>query len=233
MKQHSFFRMRASACVLIVSAGAALTGCSGVVSNLNSAQVNTPSANIANPLGLNGQTASVTVGGAQPGIRRAQVAAAIGNTYTFQNQSPVGLSVIKSAQLAFNLLPSVTLTAPVGQQTLPTTFTLQSLTVNGTISDTDTAGAARSVSLVPLTLASSVTFTQQKDGSYQASGGDLKLGQSQAIVNPSLQTLLDIITGGSQPNTATLALSAASADLPAGTAITFTFDSTTLTVKAS
>jgi len=233
LKQHSFSRVHASAGALILIAGAALTGCSGVVRNLNSAQVNTPSVNVANPLGLNGQTASVTVGGAQPGIQRAQVTVGNVNTFTFPNQKPVGLSEIKSAQLAFNLLPTVTLSAPTGQTTLPASFTLQTLAVNGTVSDTDGSGSGSSVTLTPLTMSAPVTFAQQKDGSYQASAGDIQLGQSQATTDQSLQTLLTIITGGPQPNTAALTLSATSANLPAGTTITFTFDTTALTVKAS
>jgi hypothetical protein len=226
MNLRSRFLMRAIAGVAVLAAGPVLTGCSGVVKNLNSAQVNVPNVNVANPFGLDQQTASVTV--SNPVIDPPKALQAHGisnvNTFSFPNQTPVGLADIKSAQVSFNLVPKVTLTGTG----LPTAFTLTTFTVNGTVSDT-----ASSVMLTQVATSGPIHFTQQADGSYTADSGTFQLAQSTKTTDTQLQSLLNIVTGGPTPNTATLTLNATSPDLPNGTVLTITFDSTTLTVSAS
>ncbi len=220
--------LRVAACALTLAAAPVLTGCSGVVKNLNSAQVNVPSVSVANPFGLNQQSASVTVSNTTPAAVQAHIAlkphAGTTNTFTFANQNPVGLSDIKSAQVSANLVPKVTLDGTG----LPTHFTLTTFTLDGTVSDTGS-----SVALTQLTTNGPVSFTQQSDGSYSADGGSFQLAQQSKTTDTQLQSLLNIVTGGPTPNTATLTLSATSADLPNGTIMHITFDTTTLTVSAS
>jgi hypothetical protein len=223
MNLRSRFLMRAIAGVAVLAAGPVLTGCSGVVKNLNSAQVNVPNVNVANPFGLDQQTASVTVTNTAPKALQAHGISNV-NTFSFPNQTPVGLADIKSAQVSFNLVPKVTLTGTG----LPTAFTLTTFTVNGTVSDT-----ASSVMLTQVATSGPIHFTQQADGSYTADSGTFQLAQSTKTTDTQLQSLLNIVTGGPTPNTATLTLNATSPDLPNGTVLTITFDSTTLTVSAS
>ena len=52
-----------AACALALAAVPVLSGCSGVVKNLNSAQVNVPNVTVSNPFGLNKQTAQVALTG--------------------------------------------------------------------------------------------------------------------------------------------------------------------------
>ena len=151
------------------------------------------------------------------------------NTFTFPNQNPIGLADVKSAQVAFSLVPRVTLDGTG----LPTHFTLTALTVDGVVSDTDGTGAGGSVALTQLTSGSSLSFTQQSDGSYLADSGTIQLAQQARTTDAQLQSLLNIVTGGPTPNTATLTLNASSPDLPNGTLLHLTFDTTTLTVSAS
>ena len=223
MNLRSRFLTRAIAGVAVLAAGPVLTGCSGVVKNLNSAQVNVPNVNVANPFGLDKQTASVTVTNATPHALKAHGVSNV-NTFSFANQNPVGLSDIKSAQVSFTLVPKVTLTGTG----LPTAFTLTTFTVDGTVSD-----SAASVALTQLATSGPIHFTQQSDSSYTADSGTFQLAQSSKTTDTQLQSLLNIATGGPTPNTATLTLNATSPDLPNGTVLNITFDSTTLTVSAS
>lgn len=224
-------RLRAVAGFALLAAGPVLTGCSGVVKNLDSAQVNVPNVNVANPFGLDKQAATVAVthtasalpapagslkprDGANPNV----------NTFSFANQNPVGLADIKSAQIMFNLVPRVTLEGTG----LPARFTLTTFTVDGAVSDT-----GGSVNLTQVTTSGPLSFTQQSDGSYLADGGTIQLAQQARTTDQQLQSLLDIVTGGPAPNAATLTLNATSPDLPTGTLLHLTFDTTTLTVSAS
>ena len=215
---------RAIVGVAVLAAGAALSGCSGVVKNLNSAQVNVPNVAVANPFGLNNQTAQVTVSNKTANARTPKDGTANVNTFSFPNQNPVGLADIKSAQVSFTLAPKVTLDGTG----LPAAFTLTTFTVDGTVSDT-----GGSIGLTQLTTGGSLHFTQQSDGSYTADSGTFQLAQQSKTTDQQLQSLLDIVTGGPTPNTATLTLNATSPDLPNGTVMHITFDTTTLTISAS
>ncbi len=219
--------------VAVLAAGPVLSGCSGVVKNLNSAQVNVPNVAVANPFGLDKQTAQVTVSQAQ---KSQAVSAQIAlkprdgnsnvNTFSFANQNPVSLSDVKSAQLSFSLAPKVTLDG----STLPTSFTLATFTVDGTVSDT-----GGSVNLTQVATSGPIHFTQDAPGggSYTADTGTFQLAQQSKTTDQQLQSLIDIVTGGPTPNTATLTLNATSPDLPNGTVMHITFDTTTLTISAS
>jgi len=223
---------RAVAGLALLAAGPVLTGCSGVVKNLNSAQVNVPNVNVANPFGLDKQAATVAVTRAAGHALAAKVALKPHdnpnvNTFTFANQNPVGLADVKSAQVAFNLVPRVTLDGTG----LPSHFTLTTFTVDGTVSDTD--GGGSSVALTQVTTSGPLSFTQQADGSYLADSGTIQLAQQTKTTDQQLQSLINIVTGGPTPNTATLTLNATSPDLPNGTLLHLTFDTTTLTVSAS
>ncbi len=220
---------RAAVGLALLAAGPVLTGCSGVVKNLDSAQVNVPNVQVANPFGLDKQAATVAVtrtatpavagvlkprDGANPNV----------NTFSFPNQNPVGLADIKSAQVMFNLVPRVTLDGTG----LPTSFTLTTFTLDGAVSD-----AGGSVTLTQLSTSGPLHFTEQSDGSYLADSGTIQLAQQARTTDQQLQSLLNIVTGGPTPNTATLTLNATSPDLPNGTLLHLTFDTTTLTVSAS
>ncbi len=236
MNLRSHFLPRAIVGFALLAAGPVLTGCSGVVQNLNSAQVNVPNVSLANPFGLDKQSVAVAVtntsGHALAGAASLKPHAGTNpnvNTFTFANLNPVSLADVKSAQVSFSLVPHVTLDGTG----LPAHFTLATLTVDGTVSDTDGTGAGSSVALTQLTSGSSLTFTQQADGSYLADGGTIQLAQQAKTTDAQLQSLLNIVTGGPTPNTATLTLNATSPDLPGGTLMHLTFDTTTLTISAN
>ena len=224
---------RAAAGALILAAGPVLSGCSGVVKNLNSAQVNVPNVQIANPFGLDKQAAKVAVSNpnaaAHLALKPHDGTASNVNTFTFANQNPISLADVKSAQVSFNMVPKVTLDGTG----LPTKFTLSTFTLDGTVSDTDGSGTVRTVALTQVATSGPVSFTQQPDGSYSADAGTFQLAQQTKTTDQQLQSLLDIATGGPTPNTATLTLNATSPDLPNGTVMHLTFDTTTLTISAS
>ena len=225
---------RAIALAALLAASPTLSGCSGVVSNLNSAQVKVPNVTVANPFGLDKQAVAVAVTNTAPHALAGSVspkprADSNVNTFSFPNQNPIGLADVKSAQVAFSLAPRVTLDGT----SLPTRFTLTTLTVDGVVADTDGMGAGGSVPLTQLTSGSTLSFTQQSDGSYLADAGTIQLAQQARTTDAQLQSLLNIVTGGPTPNMATLTLNATSPDLPTGTLLHLTFDTTTLTVSAS
>ena len=223
---------RAIVGVALLAVGPVLSGCSGVVSNLNSAQVNVPNVNVANPFGLDKQAATVAVSNAaKPALAPLKPRAGASpnvNTFSFPNQNPIGLAAVKSAQVMFTLVPRVTLDATG----LPARFTLTTLTVDGVVSDADGTGNGGSVALTQLTTGGVLTFTQQADGSYLADAGTIHLAQQSKTTDAQLQSLLNIVTAGPTPNTATLTISASSPDLTNGTLLHLTFDTTTLTVSA-
>ncbi len=220
---------RAVAGLALLAAGPVLTGCSGVVKNLDSAQVNVPNVHVANPFGLDKQAATVAVSHATKpalavSLKPHDGASPNVNTFSFANQTPVGLADIKSAQVSFSLVPRVTLDGAG----LPPKFTLTTFTLDGVVADTGST-----IALTQVTTSGPLSFTQQADGSYLADAGTIQLAQQTKTTDQQLQTLLNIVTGGPTPNTATLTLNAASPDLPNGTLLHLTFDTTTLTVSAS
>lgn len=227
---------RAAAGLALLAAGPVLTGCSGVVKNLDSAQVNVPNVHVANPFGLDKQAATVAVSRAAG--RTLAASAPLKphdgvnpnvNTFSFANQNPVGLADVKSAQISFTLVPRVTLDGTG----LPSKFTLTTFTVDGVVSDSDGSGNGSAVTLTQVTTSGPLSFTQQADGSYLADSGTIQLAQQTKTTDQQLQALLNIVTGGPTPNAATLTLNATSPDLPNGTLLHLTFDTTTLTVSAS
>lgn len=229
------FLPRALALAALLAAGPVLSGCSGVVKNLNAAQVNVPNVTLANPFGLDKQAVAVAVTSTATHARAGSAALKPRdagpnvNTFSFPNQNPVGLADVKSAQVAFRLAPRVT----ADGAGLPARFTLTTLTVDGVISDADGTGAGGSVPLTQLTAGSSLSFTRQPDGGYLADAGTIQLAQQARTTDAQLQSLLNVVTGGPTPNAATLTLNASSPDLPDGTLLHLTFDTTTLTVSAS
>ena len=240
MNQHSRFSLRSALlCAALLAAGPLLSGCSGVVKNLNSAQFNAPTATVANPFGLDKKAVTVTVSNPNLPAPTAQIAlkphdgAAPSNlnVFTFPNQNPISVADVKSAQLTFNLAPNVTLDqtgAPVNQ------FTLQTFTLVGEIDDLNADGTVNdSIVLSPLTTAGPITFTLQADGSYHATAGTFGLQQTAATQDGDLQKLINIVTAEQPSNQAILTLSASSPDLPNGTVMHITFDTTTLTIKGN
>ncbi len=205
----------------VLAASALLAGCSGVVKNLNSAQVKAPTITVDNALGLSGQTVTqVPATGATPATQ----------TYPFPNQSPINQADVQSATLALTLNPAVTVAAPTGTA-LPATFTLSSLAVTPQASKLGTGGAATStVTLSPLTLAAPVTFTQTAAGTYTASA-PLALTQATPTTGADVQALVSLITSGANSNQAVLTISAASAGLPAGSTLDFTVGSSQISVR--
>ena len=205
----------------LLAASALLAGCSGVVKNLNSAQVKAPNITVDNALGLSGQTVTkVPATGTTPAVQ----------TYTFPNQSPINQADVQSATLALTLNPAVTVAAPAGT-TLPTTFTLSSLSVTPQANKLGTGGAVTStVTLSPLLLTAPVTFTQTTSGTYTASA-PLALSQATPTAGADVQTLVGLITSGTDTNQAVLTISAASAGLPGGSTLDFTVGSSQIVVR--
>ena len=242
MKQHSHSLLRASACFVALAAAPVLTGCSGVVKNLNSAQVTVPDVNISNPFKVdptNRAAALKVSSGPAPHVisarvvLKANVAAPNVNTYPFTQQSAGGLSadIAKRAGLSFNIDPTVT----VDGATLPAMFTLQTITIVAEADDLDAPGGAvkDSVVLPPLTSDAPVVFTQAAAGgsAYNAAGS---IGLSTGtITGAKLTSLFNIVTGESLNKQAVLTLTATSADLPDGSVVHITLGSSTLTIKAN
>ena len=238
MKKH-FSVLRVSACAVALAAGPLLTGCSGVVKGLNSAQVNTPSLNLNNPFGTDTAHAAVLVSStAKPAISAALVVlkprlAANVSTFPFTRQSAGSLSsaAAGSASVSFNVNPSVTVD---GTTTLPATFTLSTLTIVAEADDLSATGTvADSVTLPALTSSAPVVFTQSAAGSgtYNAAG-TIALSTG-TISGATLTSLFTIVTGENTNKQAILTLTATSPDLPAGSLVHITLDSSTLNVKAN
>jgi len=231
--------LRVAACAAALAAGSALTGCSGVVKNLNSAQVTTPSLNLSNPLGADNQSAAMLVTStATPAIVKAQtvlqahVAAPNVSVYPFTRQSAGNITAAAAgtASVAFNINPAVT----VDGVTLPSTFTLSTITIAAEADDLNSTGAvADSVTLPALTSSVPVVFTQSASGSsaYSAVGGiTLATG---TISGATLTKLFTIVTGEDLNKQAVLTLTATSPDLPTGAIVHITLGSSTLNVKAA
>ena len=237
MKKH-FSVLRVSACAVALAAGPLLTGCSGVVKGLNSAQVNTPSLNLNNPFGTDTKPAVVKVSHtAGPGIiahvvLKPRLAANV-STFPFTRQSAGSLSsaAAGSASVSFNVNPSVTVD---GTTTLPATFTLSTLTIVAEADDLSATGTvADSVTLPALTSSAPVVFTQSAAGSgtYNAAG-TIALSTG-TISGATLTSLFTIVTGENTNKQAILTLTATSPNLPAGSLVHITLDSSTLNVKAN
>ena len=240
MNQLPCFSLRpAMLCAVLLAAIPLLGGCSGVVKNLNSAQFNAPTATVANPFGLDKKAATVTISNPNSPALAAKIALkphggtmnSNVNVFTFPNQNPISEADVKSAQLSFSLVPTVTLDqtgAPVSQ------FTLQTFTVVGEVDDLNADGSiADSIVLSPLTTAGPLTFALQADGTYHAASGTFGLQQTTPTQDSDLQKLINIVTAEQPTNQATLTLSASSPDLPNGTVMHITFDTTTLTIKGN
>lgn len=226
-------------CAALASASPLLGGCSGVVKNLNSAQVTAPTIAVANPFGIDKQSATVAISNSStPSLAvravlkpRSGTANSNLNVFQFPNQNPISVADVKSAQLSFSLVPTVTLDQ-TGTQV--GSFTLQTFTVVGEIDDLNANGTVNdSLVLSPLSTAGPITFTKQADGSYAATGGTFGLQQTTPTQDSDLQKLISIVTAEQPNNQAILTLSATSPDLPNGTVMHLTFDTTTLTIKAN
>ncbi len=234
--------------VAVLAAGPVLSGCSGVVKNLNSAQVNVPNVKVANPLGISNQAAKVTISHvASPGVTAHVVlkprAGTINGPYAFTKQA-INLSNLQSAELDVSLQPTVTLTGTG----LPAGFTLNTFVASVEVDDLSgpgtTVGSGTTVddSLVlpvppnagsQLTLTSSVHFTQQAGtNTYTA---DTALQVQPLIINDqtTINHLTTIVSGENLNKQAVVTLTATSPDLPDGTQATFTFGDTSLTVNAN
>ena len=191
MNTHPHFLPRALACAALCALAPILAGCSGVVSNLNSAQVTVPNVSVANPFGLDKQAVVVAVANAaRPALRPHAAGPHAGpnvNTFSFPNQSPVGLAAVKSAQLSFALVPRVT----ADGTGLPAHFTLSALTMDGVVSDADGKGNGGSVVLTQLTAGGPLSFTQQADGSSLGviPGGDFNFQMKPQIDLGGLSTM--------------------------------------------
>lgn len=244
MNQHilSFLRpsfLRPSLFAALLAATTLLSGCGGVVSNLNSAKFSAPTVTVGNPFGIDKKAATVTIsnpGTASTGTasirpRGSSPASSNLNVFTFPNQNPISEADVKSAQLSFSLVPTVTLDqagAPVSQ------FTLQTFTVTGEVDDLNSDGSVGdSIVLSPLTTAGPITFARQADGSYSASSGTFSLQQTTPTQDSDLQKLINIVTAEQPNNQATLTLSASSPDLPNGTVMHITFNTTTLSIQTN
>jgi hypothetical protein len=240
MNQISRLALRpALLCTAFLAASALLGGCSGVVKNLNSAQFNAPTATVANPFGIDKKAATVTISNpnapaltAHVGLKPKDTSTNSNiNVFTFPNQNPISEADVKSAQLSFNLAPTVTLDqtgTPVSQ------FTLQTFTVVGEVDDLNADSTVNdSIVLSPLTTAGPITFALQSNGTYQATAGTFGLQQTTPTQDGDLQKLINIVTAEQPNNKATLTLSATSPDLPNGTVMHITFDTTTLTIKGN
>ena len=162
--------LRTAACAAALAAGPILTGCSGVVKNLNSAQVSTPSLNLSNPFGASNQPAALLIGPppvVDPAlvsahvVLKSHVTAPNVSIFPFTQQSAGSLSsaAAGSASVSFNVNPTVT----VDGATLPAKFTLSTVTISTEADDLNATGAvADSVVLPPLTSSAPVVFTQSR-----------------------------------------------------------------------
>ena len=213
-----------------------LSGCGGVVSHLNSASFKAPTVTVGNPFGIDKKAATVTISNssAAPAAGLARLTPHDNsnlNVFTFPNQNPISEADVKSAQLSFSLVPNVTLDqtgAPVSQ------FTLQTFTVTGEVDDLNPDGSVGdSIVLSPLTTSGPITFARQADGTYSATSGTFSLQQTTPTQDSALQKLINIVTAEQPNNQAILTLSASSPDLPSGTVMHITFDTTTLSIQAN
>jgi len=209
---------------LALAAGTALSGCSGVVKNLNSAQVKAPNIVVGNAFGINNQAVTVPVGTAAPALQ----------TYPFPNQQPINQADVQSATLSLSLAPTLTLATPGGGGGVPS-FTLNSLVVTPEVDKLDASGkVVGSLVLAPLTTGAPLTFTQQPGGanpSYAASGGAFQLQQATPTSGADVQTLVNLITSGGNSNQVVLKISADAVGLPAGTSLQLTVSNNQLVVR--
>ena len=230
MNQRVFSCLRPAICAALLATLPFVSGCGGVVSNLNSAKFNAPTVTVGNPFGIDKKAATVTISHAGTASIRPHDNSNL-NVFTFPNQNPISEADVKSAQLSFSLVPNVTLDqtgAPVSQ------FTLQTFTVTGEVDDLNPDGSVGdSIVLSPLTTSGPITFARQADGSYSATSGTFSLQQTTPTQDSDLQKLINIVTAEQPTNRAILTLSASSPDLPGGTVMHITFDTTTLSIQAN
>lgn len=234
------FVFRASACVAALAAGPILTGCSGVVKNLNSAQVNAPSLTLNNPFGTDNAVAAVLVSRtaqsmslAAHTVLKPRTAAPNVNVYPFTRQSAGSISSLSAAtaSVSFAVNPSVTVD---GMATLPATFTLSTVTIIAEADDLDSTGAtADSVVLPALTSGAPIVFTQSAAGSstYTAAG-PITLATG-TISGATVSKLFTVVTGENLNKQAVLTLTATSPDLPVGSLVHIKLNSSSLNLKAN
>lgn len=234
------FVFRASACVAALAAGPILTGCSGVVKNLNSAQINAPSLTLSNPFGTDNAAAAVLVSQTPQSMSLAAHAALKPrtpapniNVYPFTRQSAGSISSLSAAtaSVSFAVNPSVTVGSAA---TLPTSFTLSTVTIIAEADDLDSTGAtADSVILPALTSSAPIVFTQSAAGSstYTAAG-TITLATG-TISGATVSKLFTVVTGENLNKQAVLTLTATSPDLPAGSLVHIKLDSSSLNLKAN
>lgn len=216
--------LRVSACALALAAGPVLTGCSGVVKNLNSAQVNTPPTTVDNVFNLNGQNAALTLGSAN-NVQK----------YAFVNSNPQAINPaqVVSASVAIGVSPTVTVIAAPGQ-TLPATFTLTSLSISPELDSLNAAGAVTgTANLNTLTAAGTpITLTQSgTPGQYTASS-PIVFQPAAPTTGTDLTNLINVLNTGQGNNQVLLTLNAASPTLPAGSVLSFAVTSNQLVVSA-
>ena len=230
MHQRVFSSLRPAICAALLATLPLLSGCGGVVSNLNSASFKAPTVTVGNPFGIDKKAATVTISNPSTTSIKPRDNSNF-NVFTFPNQNPISEADVKSAQLSFSLVPVVTLDqtgAPVSQ------FTLQTFTVTGEVDDLNPDGSVSdSIVLSPLTTSGPITFARQADGTYSATSGTFGLQQTTPTQDSALQKLINIVTAEQPNNQAILTLSASSPDLPSGTVMHITFDTTTLSIKAN
>ena len=238
--KNRFSLLRTSACVAALAAGPILTGCSGVVKNLNSAQVNAPSLTLNNPFGTDNAAAAVLVSStpqsmslAAHAVLKPRTAGPNVNVYPFTRQSAGSISSLSAAtaSVSFAVNPSVTVG---GTTTLPATFTLSTITIIAEADDLDSTGtSADSVILPALTSSAPVVFTQSAAGSstYTAAG-TITLATG-TISGATVSKLFTVVTGENLNKQAVLTLTATSPDLPAGSLVHIKLDSSSLNLKAN
>jgi hypothetical protein len=234
------FVFRASACVAALAAGPILTGCSGVVKNLNAAQVNAPSLTLNNPFGTDRAAAAVLVTStsipmslAAHAALQARTTAPNVNVYPFTRQSAGSISSLSAAtaSVSFAVNPSVTVD---GTATLPATFTLSTVSIIAEADDLDSTNAvADSVVLPALTSSAPIVFTQSAAGSSTYTSAAKITLATGTISGATVSKLFTVVTGENLKKQAVLTLTATSPNLPAGSLVHIKLDSSSLNLKAN
>ncbi len=239
---------RAAAGFALLAVGPVLTGCSGVVKNLNSSQVNVPNIKVANPLGISNKTATVTLSTPTGSALAAHLAltprvATPNGPYAFTKQA-INLSNLQSAELDVSLQPTVTLAG----SNLPTGFTLTAFSLSVEVDDLSGPGTAvgpgttvddslvlptAATAGTQLTLAGPVHFTQQAGTNTYTADTALQIQPLILQDQATIGKLTTLISGENTNKQATVTLNASATGLANGTVATITFGDTSLTVNAN
>ncbi len=173
-----------------------------------------PDQTVNNPFGLDGQSITITIGAAPAALITPQATGSGTVTTSFEDIStPVSPGSI-SVMIPF--AGTATVTASSGPQ--PPTVTLDSVTLDVTVSD---ANGSASFTLSP-TVSATLTQTSGTNYSIDSLSVDGSLSASE------VSQLNSVITGGGT-NTATVTVTVnatSTPDLPAGSTIAMTFGST-------